>query len=317
MRTLNIYSFHRNIAPQRFDAHNTQTLRMLLSSRYNINWHNLDGQDKFVYKNDCNVLIDQGSILIFEFDDTKEFKTFDFGDAPTLTMQLSKSKNFIGAAIGQYNPHVWKDFPNVKPSVYPESYWNLGIENFRTISEWRSQANLDTRLHWRGSIYKNPSQSNYYNIRETIEHMAADTSFSPRFHFGNTPLPFDQYIQEAVGFRLVLCFGGGGGYLSGDFCFRDIEMYGLGIPTIRPQYVTQTQEALVPNVHYVSVDCEFDDQFRYKDPKTLASKIIKRYKEVIDDVNFLNEISYNAQEWYLRNAVGPTITEQIIKSLGL
>ena len=109
MITLNVYSFHRNIPSHRFDAHNTKHLLEILSKKYNIVWHNLDGQDKFRYKNDCDILIDQGSIVIFEFDDTKEFKTFDFGDAPTLSVQLSKSKNFIGAAIGQYNKTLWDE----------------------------------------------------------------------------------------------------------------------------------------------------------------------------------------------------------------
>lgn len=34
MRKLNIYTFHRNIPSHRFDAHNTNELKKLLSSRY-------------------------------------------------------------------------------------------------------------------------------------------------------------------------------------------------------------------------------------------------------------------------------------------
>lgn len=316
MKKLNLYSFHRNINQQRFDAHNTQIILNLLQEHYDVTWHNLDGIDNFVYKNDCEVPINQGSILIFEFDDTKQFKVFDFGDAPSLTMDLCKSKNFIGASIGQYNPHTWEKFPNVVPCIYPESFWNLGLENFESINEWRKVNSLDNRLYWRGSIYKNPTQPIYYDVRRAIELIAENKSFASKFYFGNFPLPFDQYISEAINFRLALSFGGGGGHSCGDFCFRDMEMYGLGIPTIRPTYVVETEDPLIPNVHYIAVDCEFDNNFRYKHPEKLANDIIERYEEVIHDEKFLNEISSNAREWYLRNLVGPTVSHKIINSLG-
>ena len=320
MITLNVYSFHRNIPSHRFDAHNTKHLLEILSKKYNIVWHNLDGQDKFRYKNDCDILIDQGSIVIFEFDDTKEFKTFDFGDAPTLSVQLSKSKNFIGAAIGQYNKTLWDETitdlelrSNVTPSIYPEQCWNLGIENYKQIQEYRNSIELDKRLYWRGSVYKNPNQVEY-NRRISIDYISDKLS---DFYFGDTPIPFDHYIQESINFKLALCFGVGGGYTCGDICLRDIEMYGLGIPTIRPTYAVELNDPLIPNVHYIAVDCEFDNTFRYKEPELLADKIIQRYNEVITDDSLLKEISDNAREWYIRNASGPNITNKIVNILGL
>lgn len=320
MRKLNIYTFHRGIASHRFDAHNTNELKKLLSSKYEINHYDMNGGDGFRYKNDCDVLINQGSIIIFEFDDTKQFKTFDFGDAPTLSVQLSKSKNFIGAAIGQYNKTLWDETlgdsiirSEVKPSVYAETCWNLGKENYEEIHSYRNTAELDRRLYWRGSVYRNPNQVEY-NRRITIDYISNKLS---DFYFGDTPIPFDQYIHESINFKLSLCFGVGGGYTCGDFCFRDMEMYGLGIPTIRPVYAVESEQLLIPNVHYIAVDCEFDDTFRYKNPELLADRIIQRYKEVIDDDILLNEISKNAREWYLENISGPNITNKIINILGL
>jgi len=321
MKKLNLYSFHRGIANHRFDAQNTSHLLEELKKRYDVKWFDLNGDDKFVYKNDCDVLINQGSILIFEFDDTKKFKTFDFGDAPTTTIDLSKSNNFIGAAIGQYNKALWDTLvkddsvrKEIKPSVYPESYWNLGVENFNNINEYRNSIELDKRLYWRGSVYKNMSNINYNDTRLTIDFLRDKLD---SFHYGNYPIPFESYISESIEFKLALCFGGGGGWSCGDFCFRDIEMYGLGIPTIRPTYVVESDDQLLPNVHYVAVDCEFDDVFKYKNQDILADKIIQRYHEVIDDDKFLNYIRDNAREWYMRNASGPNITHKIINTLGL
>jgi hypothetical protein len=320
MEKLNIYSFHRKIASHRFDAHNTKNMIKLLSDRYDVTHHNLDGDDGYVYENDCNVIINQGSIVIFEFDDTKKFKTFDFGDAPTLTLQLSKSKNFIGAAIGQYNPFLWDRYidnselrQKIKPSIYPETCWNFGIENYNDISEYRKSIELDTRLYWRGSVYRNPNMIEF-NRRLAIQIL---NSKLDTFYFGDGPLSFDDYIKEAIQFKLCLGFGVGGGYVCGDFCLRDIEMYGMGIPTIRPKYAVQTDDPLIPDYHYISVDCEFDETFRYTNPELLADSIVKRYREVIDDTDYLNYISSNAREWYVKNVSGPNISKKIIDILEL
>lgn len=320
MERINIYSFHRKIASYRFDAHNTSTMIDLLKDRYDVVHHNLDGDDRYVYENDCHVTIDQGSIVIFEFDSTKKFKVFDFGDAPTLTLQLSKSKNFIGAAIGQYNKELWDQNvldkqlrDKIKPSVYPETCWNFGIENYDDIRNYRNSIDLDKKLYWRGSIYRNPNMVEY-NRRKTIE-IIKDSMQD--FYYGNGPLSFDDYIKEAIQFKLCLCFGVGGGYSCGDFCLRDIEMYGMGIPTIRPKYAVECDDKLIPDFHYISVDCEFDETFMYKNPETLAISIIKKYEEVINDKDYLQFISDNARNWYIKNISGPNISKKIIDILEL
>lgn len=318
MRKLNLYTFHRGLIPERFDNHNTQYFICELSKRYEVNWIDLNGSDRFVYGNDSDTLIDQGSIVIFEFDDTKEFKTFDFGDAPTLSVKLSRSKNFRGAAIGQYNSQLWDETikdpelrNKVKPCIYPESCWHFGLENYDAIKTFRDSFELNTKLYWRGSIYKDPSRVEY-NRRVAIEHVASKLK---EFHFGNYPVPFDYYIQEAIQYKLALCFGVGGGYCCGDFCLRDIELYGLGIPTIRPIYAAQTQNPLIPGIHYIGVECEFTETFEYKNPERLAERLVSKYKEVIDDDDFLNKISFNARKWYVDNITYPNVTDIILKSL--
>lgn len=320
MRKINLYSFHRGIADYRFDDHNTRSIIDKLKESYEVNWLQYSGGDGFRYQNDCDVVIDQGSIMIFEFDDTKEFKTFDFGDAPTLSVQLSKSNNFIGAAIGQYNKDLWDQTidnkelrEKVKPSIYPESCWQFGIENYDQVSEYRNSIELKQELFWRGSIYKDPNKVEF-NRRVAIEHIAKKL---PNFYFGYYPLPFDQYMNESIHFKLALCFGVGGGYTCGDFCLRDIELYGLGIPTIRPKYAVETADPLIPDHHYISVECEFDETYRYKDPELLADRIIKRYQEVINDQDYLEQIASNARKWYIDNISHPNITKKIIEVLEL
>jgi hypothetical protein len=74
---------------------------------------------------------------------------------------------------------------------------------------------------------------------------------------------------------------------------------------------------LIPNVHYIAVDCEFDDMFRYKNPEKLAHDIIHRYNEVINDDELLSSVVNNARNWYIKNISSENITNKIMESLGL
>lgn len=317
MREINFYSFHRGLPNYRFDINNSLAIYEELSKNYKVNRFDLSGSDGFIFN---GININHGSILIFEFCDTKQFKVFDFGDHPYLTVELAKLENFSSAAIGQYNKDLWDQKiinseirKKIVPSIYPETNWQFGMTNYDLVQNYRSSIELKKDLYWRGSIYKDPNIVEF-DRRLAIEYIMNKLS---DFYFGYYPLPFDSYIQEAIQFKLALCFGVGGGYACGDFCFRDIEFYGLGIPTIRPKYAVETEDLLIPDYHYISVDCEFDETYRYKNPEKLADNIIKKYKEVIKDTDRLNEIAKNARNWYISNLTHPNITNKIIKALEL
>jgi hypothetical protein len=319
MRIINLYSFHKGINADRFDYGNTVQIINDLNKKYKVIHHDLIGDRSFIFNGEP---ITHGSILIFEFEDTKEFKIFEFGDYPEITTKLCKHEKFSGASIGQYNKKYWDDIlgdskirSKVVPSIYPDSHWQFGIVNYQQVKEYRDSIILDDRLYWRGSIYKDDSNLRYYNVREAIEILPA--IMGTDFYFGNYAIPFNSYIQETINFKLSLCFGGGGGYCCGDFCFRDFDLYGIGIPTIRPKYATETKNPLIPDVHYVAVDCEFDEEFRYKNPNKVAHDIKAKYAEVIHDTRFLAEISKNAHQWYVDNLGSNNITNIILKSIEL
>lgn len=319
MRKLNFYSYHRGIAEHRFDHNNSLALENILSSRYQLVRYEYVGNGEYAFQ---GVKIVHGSILIFEYEDTKEFKVYDFGDNPHLTLELSKLPTFKGAVVGQYNPHYWNTVVDksirhtITGGVYPETVWQFGDLNYDAIQEHRKSVKLDSRLHWRGSLYNIGVPQNYLGVRQSIE-MLPSYLTQDQLNLQATPISFEQYIQEALSFKLVLSIGGGGGAVCGDFCFRDIEMFGIGIPLIRPKYIVETFDPLLPDVHYISVDAEFDNTYRYKDHKVLSQKIAQRYLEVIEDDELLSTIAFNAKQWYNRNLKEPNITVQLTKALQL
>lgn len=317
MNKLNIYSFHRNIADYRFDNHNTKHLVDKLSKKYTINRYDLDGGDSFIFN---EVSINHGSILIFEDDNTKEFKIFDFGDNPYLVNNLKNHPKFAKAVLGQYNPHLWKDDTNIVPGTYPETIWDFGNLNYEVVTTYRAANPLNSKLYWRGSLYNNPNlgYGTYLGARRAVELLP--NLLDNNFFYGNYPINFNSYIQEALNYKVALSIGGGGGAVGarcGDICFRDIEMFGLGIPLLRPEYIIEMQDPLIPDTHYISVDVDFDDLFKYSNHELLAEKIADKYLKVVSDVEFLSYISDNARDWYCRNVAPPNITEKIINLLEL
>lgn len=320
MKQINIYSFHKGIAEHRFDHNNTISIyNELCKQGYKVNHYEYVGNGEFIYN---NIPINHGSILIFEFENGT-FKTFDFGDHPSLTVELSKNKNFDGAIIGQYNPIYWDSIisnielrKKIISGIYPETVWQLGVANYDLIQNFRNSIQLDKRLYWRGSLYNTGVDVRYLGVRKAIELLPTYLD-SSELAFGAGAISFESYIQEAINFQLVLSIGGGGGAVCGDFCLRDIEMFGLGIPLIRPKYITETSDPLIPNYHYIAVDAELDDNFRYKNHNELSMNIVKKYKDVINDIEFLDFIKNNAKQWYDNNISYPNITYKLLNLLEL
>ena len=319
MKKLNFYSYHRGIAEHRFDFNNSIALEKELSKNYEVDRFEYQGNGEHHFQ---GVSITHGSILIFEYDDTKEFKVYDFGDSPHLTHKLSKLPTFKGAVVGQYNPQYWDSIVDktirhtITGGVYPETVWQFGELNYQAVQEYRSNVQLDNRLHWRGSLYNVGVPENYLGVRKSIELLPNYLS-QDQLSMQRSPVSFNDYIQEALNFKLVLSIGGGGGALCGDFCLRDIEMFGLGIPLIRPKYITEAADPLIPDVHYIAVDTEFDSTYRYADHEKLSQQITKRYLEVIENNTILEEVAANAKQWYTKNLVEPNITQGILETLNL
>lgn len=301
------------------------TIEHLQNHGHKVKWLDWEGAPNTIYQNENNkAVIDYGSLVIFEDDNTKKFKTYDFGDMPKGTVKLSKFKNFSGAVIGQYNERLWDELienkelrHRVVSGHYPETYWQFGITNFPAVQEFRKTTPLYNQLYWRGSVYENTGKPEYDGSRDSLKSLYNIHPF--KLHFNPYPIPFDSYIQEAILHKICLGFGGGGGYCCGDFCFRDIEMFGLGIPLLRPEFHVKSYKPLVPNYHYISVkinDC-IDERFRITNPTEVANRIIKKYDEVINDLTYLSNIADNARQWYVNTISYPNIVNNLLVQLDL
>ena len=310
-----IYAYHKGLPEHRFDSGMTTWLEHFLRQKKDGDVSLvLENGSGAVYENDGNIFkIPHGSLCIIENSITKKFHVSDFGDNCADVFPLTNFKNFAGMTLGQFNRYkIEKDIPNIairsliKPGYYPETNWNFGTQVFDQITEYRKSVTLHNKLHFRGSIYP--------TLRDAV--LVLYQNHPSEVYVGNGRLGFDEYMQEVASYKMTLSMGMSP--YSSDICFRDVEMFGIGIPVIRPKLHIELADPLLPDVHYIACDVDLDPYTLWAiDSQQAADNIYRKYKSVIDNDEFLQYISNNAREWYLRNVAEPTPALNLINWLSI
>lgn len=265
-----------------------------------------DSHDKYYINDGDKFKIPHHVSYIIENNETKKFIAIDYSDDCNQVFGLTTFKNFAGILSSQHNQYkVDKDIPDenirklIVPINYRETNWNLG-QYYDTIQEHRQQISLDKRLHFRGSVYP--------GLRDSVVYLLQQHSYN--VHVGGRT-NFDEYLQEVINFKLTLSMGMSP--YSSDICYRDIEMFGLGIPVIRPEFRIKMQDQLLPNIHYIACDIDLNPYTLWtNNHQATAESIYDRYMSVVDDDEFLRYISNNAKEWYERNIAEPNVVKNIL-----
>jgi hypothetical protein len=110
------------------------------------------------------------------------------------------------------------------------------------------------------------------------------------------PIPPESYFDEIIKHKIALSIDG-----RGEFCYRDIECFAIGVPILRFEFLSKFNDPLIPNYHYISIPRPNDMDLYRTGNETHAKMIEKRYHEVLNNDNFLNFISKNAREYYEKN----------------
>ena len=308
MKWFNVYAYHYGLPAHRFDNGMTSGLVDKLGEEYEVELH-LSTAPESKYR---GVQIPHGSMTIIENADTGRFHISEFGDVCTNIIPWVSLEGFAGATCGQYNAHrlnqellfseskmsrQLRDL--IKPGYYPETVWQFGMLNHNNIQNYREKVKLQEKLYFRGTVY--PQRSCIHVLQQ---------KYPTEVSINLGRLPFEQFVTELASQKLVL---GLGMNVGGDICFRDIEMFGIGVPLLRPELRVEQHDPLIPNVHYVSVDIELDPYYLTPyNHEEVADAMLARHKEVVNDDVFLKEIADNARDWYIRNCAEPNIVNNLI-----
>lgn len=208
---------------------------------------------------------------------------------------MSVSDNLTGAILNhRLNPLCKK----VIFSQYDEANLvaHVGKENLFKFSPW---IYFPSNLFEIDSIYQQrTSETNlidkFYFRGTSIEDRKILSYFDKQYFEGGLPIgDFNSYANDLIKYKVALSIAG-----RGEFCYRDVENFGLGVPIIRFEYLNKMAIPLIPNYHYISVDRPKDLIYDRMGNEVHAKMIIDRFLEVKDDFEFLNFISSNARKYY-------------------
>ena len=214
---------------------------------------------------------------------------------------LSVADDLYGCALPeQNNPHLKKVLlsqyiseqivnhtHNNSHKYQPWTYFQCVLDNlefYKTTREFIPQK--IQKLYFRGDERNRP----------ILEHINTDILENPNRSDAKS------YFDEVINYEIGLSVGG-----VGNMCYRDVEYMALGIPFIRFEYNSQLNPPLIPNYHYISIPMDEDIpsiyglQYDRLGGKGHAEKIEQKFKEVINDKEYLAFISKNARKYYEDN----------------
>jgi len=135
-------------------------------------------------------------------------------------------------------------------------------------------------------------------------------------NIGESNLPYIDYLKELTEYKVSLSLPGGT-----EICNRDIESFAIGVPVLRPSLSVNYPNPLIPNYHYVSFfhPCDYTSMGtpKYIDYTSFQKNLEYTWDLIKDNKEYLNFISKNARNWFLRNCSINGNIDLILKNIDL
>jgi len=222
--------------------------------------------------------------MVIENYETKEINVLSVADDLTGSVLNFKGNDLLKKTlVAQFDrKKIYSYIHNEKDriKVCPWVYFPTNDYDFESLYARRQQKrNLEPKFYFRGT---------------SLECRQIVAGFRPDIFTGGVPIGgFESYCNELLNYKVGFSIAG-----RGEFCYRDIEYMGIGIPFIRFEYNNEMAVPLVPNYHYISVPRPANAPNDRDLTEEHAPLIEKRFLEVVNDDNFLSFISNNARNYY-------------------
>jgi hypothetical protein len=209
---------------------------------------------------------------------------------------LSVSDSLTSAILNhQSNPHCKK----ILVAQFDERYIKSHLReknNFYKYSPWiyfpSNEYDLDSKYKKRKELENFEDKFCFWGT--SMEDRKILSHFDSSIFDGGLPIGnFDAYSDTLIKYKVALSIAG-----RAEFCYRDVENFGMGLPIIRFGYKNKMYNHLIPNFHYISVERPDDLEYDRLGNESHAKMIENRFNEVKDDYDFLNYISLNSRKYY-------------------
>lgn len=245
--------------------------------------------------------------MVIENLDTGDFHVLSLADQISPAVLAEQDNPHLKTVLySQYVPdqilfHTGKNAHKYRPWIYfPQN--SADFEGL--YAKRQDMASLKEKMYFKGTR----------EYRPIIDHI------DPSLLSDNGGLGYMEYLEEMMGYRLALSVGGAA---NGDMCYRDVECMALGVPMIRFEYVVGLDPNLIPNYHYFSIPIPDDLPVHNavkKDrlgEKRHAEMIEHRFREVVNDLDYLNFVSDNSHRYYVENLSPKVRARNTLLKLGL
>lgn len=216
--------------------------------------------------------------------DTGEFVILSVSDDLTHAILNERHNPFLKKVlISQFLPKKVLDHVGEYMFKYgPWTYFQASMDDLTIYYNKRKEiTNFKDTLYFKGTSLEDRKILNYIN-KEIITDFKV---ISPSIYF-----------DDLISHKIALSVDG-----RGEFCYRDVECFGVGVPIIRFEYLSTFNSPLIPNYHYISIPRPNDMELYRLGNEGHAKMIEDRYLEVINDKDFLDFISKNAKQYYDEN----------------
>jgi hypothetical protein len=114
-----------------------------------------------------------------------------------------------------------------------------------------------------------------------------------------------EYLQRMASAKVVFSLPG-----IGNFCHRELEAFGIGVPVLMPVLKNRYYDPLVSDQHYIGIDTSDIGApkirlYTKEDEQLVCERIEKRYCEVVENTALLEQTAANAMRWFEGNIVFP------------
>jgi hypothetical protein len=129
-------------------------------------------------------------------------------------------------------------------------------------------------------------------------------------------LKYLDYLNEMSEYLVSLSLPGGT-----EICNRDIECFAIGVPVLRPNLQINYPDPLIPNYHYISCyhSCDYTNNGNpeYVSYEDFKKNLLYTWDMVKNNDEYLNFISKNARDWFVKNCSSDISIDHFIKKIKL
>lgn len=236
------------------------------------NWYNL------ILENPKN-----GSLFVHTWNDYSQVIAEQIIDEGYNVKLFSSSSNITTEIIDRFKGRL-----NIQPSIYCLENWsniNLVEKNYNSVKKINKAFFIGYLYGIRENIYQSLIDSESFIIKNR--------------RILNQNLNHELYYETLSKHRFGISLNG-----VANICYRDLEIFGLGLINLREKLTTLTKNPLINGEHYI----EFFDESLISD--LISGVDIKkicedRLDKLLDENNehILSEMSKTSREWYLENCI--------------